>query len=430
MAGSNNIPKYALWNKEDEFLEFKHRGIEWSQVGGPVILTNTLTVAQMKQPFSFGVGTPTAITGPTSADLLQNLFGQGYLSTVGSTAQTVIQNTSNVPITVTFPGLGAVVIPANSYYTLGLVVTAPGVLGFYSPIVPAPLTSPAGVALAQNTPVAVNGVIVPTYFTTENDIFVWNGSQWVGSSTINPPLLPTVNDFKIHNHLAISNPAGTNLQTNGRVISGGFTTFGTPGYTTQQQYLVFGYGEGNLANLQNPLGSIIQTGSGNFNAPGPVSSWRFRAYSHVVPIGITGQGFNHNPALAPLFQSEAFYVDGAGNLGAQVVSSTSLVTVSSRTFKKDIEPAIKLLQDDVMGIIDELKPVSYRYKTEEADAQKRLGLIVEDIADSGFHFLLQPGQDGEPAKFKADQLPFLLLQAVKALREEVKYLEREISKNQ
>lgn len=132
MAGSNNIPKYALCNREDELLEFKIRGPNYGQVDGLLISSATLTVGNLLAPFYFDATTPNAITGPTMAQL-QNLFGQNYLTTPGSYMQFTVHNYDTVAKVITFPGIGSMTIPPQSFYTGGFVVLQNGNLGFYQP---------------------------------------------------------------------------------------------------------------------------------------------------------------------------------------------------------------------------------------------------------------------------------------------------------
>lgn len=132
MAGSNNIPKYALWNREDELIEFKIRGPNYGQVDGLLINTNTLTVGNLLAPFYFDATTPNAVNGPTMAQLL-NYFGQNYLTTPGSYMQFTVHNYDTVAKVITFPGIGAMTIPPQSFYTGGFVVLQDGTLGFYQP---------------------------------------------------------------------------------------------------------------------------------------------------------------------------------------------------------------------------------------------------------------------------------------------------------
>lgn len=134
MAGSNNITKWLKVNNREDEITLKYRKPVFLQITQTTLLTNTFTPAQLfSGSLVFTSGTPNALTAPTMAQLLDEL-GQGYLTTVGSTFQVVLNNTDAVSKTITFPGIGAVVVPANTQYILGLTVTAPGVLSFYQPI--------------------------------------------------------------------------------------------------------------------------------------------------------------------------------------------------------------------------------------------------------------------------------------------------------
>lgn len=192
MAGSNNLPKYALWNREDELIEFKLRGPRWGQVTGNLITSATLLQTDLLLPFYLSSATPNSITGPSATSILSFLFGQGYLTTVGSTYQITIQNTDSVAKTITFPGIGAVSIPANSFYTLGFVVQPPvapsviNTIAFYQPVTT--VTAAGGDPL----PSLGSGYVVkvsPGNYITANivgttPVIVTGGSGTTGTTTV------------------------------------------------------------------------------------------------------------------------------------------------------------------------------------------------------------------------------------------------------
>lgn len=107
MSGGNNIPRFAKWNRENEFAPLRYRGVIFhSPDEVQVTASATLTPDQvMSNIFSFTSGT---LTWPSTTDVLTNLSPNGLLSQYNNNNatswMTTVLNVSGGNITLSFPG--------------------------------------------------------------------------------------------------------------------------------------------------------------------------------------------------------------------------------------------------------------------------------------------------------------------------------------
>lgn len=466
MAGSNNIPKYAQINRENEFLEDKTRGVSWSQVNGTQITVDVpLTTSVMLQPFYLGPSTPNPLTGPTEDQIYAAFFGNNYLTTPGSTASFIVHNAQNVPETITFPGIGDVVIPRNSYYEVRFVVVGPGQVGLFNLFSSTLPTVGKGFVVDNNGVISLdtlqqgnniaianpdgtggdpvfsftpsgssNGVTGPQYsfdfgnvatpaWSSQCQMLVSENFLWEKGSSMAPTSFAFVPSFSSPNILAGPAVSGTTYDTNGRTFQSYLGGWGAPTGNQKIQNRTFN-NENILANLQSNLNSIHTVSQNAAGAGLNFNTWNVRAYQYTVPDVVGGTAFNYNAALAaavPAYK-ELFSVDARGNVNGQVISGTSFVTVSSRKVKKDIRPSESEFGPG-LEMLDSLKPVAYRYNHMDDESEKRMGLIAEEVLEAGdVDFLVS--EESPVLAIKTDQLVYLLLSALKELKEEVRRISK------
>jgi len=280
--------------------------------------------------------------------------------------------------------------------------------------------TPAGLSTAIQLSIQndTTGPIIP--YTAGNDFLVWDGTEFNGSqqASTQAPVVPLGDAIAIHQNAFFGSMLGLppiNLDVNGRVLQVKFDTFAIGPYTQTRIGTNLGVGEPVQANLVNSLGVNLNLVHANNAAPGPFDAWRYRVWSYNIGSTVPGAGFNQNAAMLPLFRRELAALDGAGNFYGQAFLGTSFVVVSSKESKKSIEPASEFLRGSALDLISHLEPVAYRYKHQDDDSPKSLGLLVEDVAKvGGLDFLVHSEKD-DPSHIRTDQIPFLLLQAIKEL---------------
>jgi hypothetical protein len=93
--------------------------------------------------------------------------------------------------------------------------------------------------------------------------------------------------------------------------------------------------------------------------------------------------------------------------------------VSSARYKEDIRPV-----EDLTGMLNKLRPVTFRYKAAEPDGSKPLqyGLIAEEVAEV-MPYLAVFNPDGTLRTVHYDRLPPLLLAGYQAQQKKIEALE-------
>lgn len=130
------------------------------------------------------------------------------------------------------------------------------------------------------------------------------------------------------------------------------------------------------------------------------------------------------PTLVP--KATNTYYCGNTNFRWKGIYSTAAVNVSSdERLKRDIKPIPEAaLADFVNG----LNVVSYNYKTDEADAKSRIGLIAQQVQAANpelAKFFVHEDEDGMLGITSAD-LVFALIATVQELNDRIRILERNV----
>jgi len=161
--------------------------------------------------------------------------------------------------------------------------------------------------------------------------------------------------------------------------------------------------------------------SGNFNTYLGAGGHVVEGENDTIRIGDPGFGVACfvGGIWAESGGSQAVYVNSDGKLGAQV---------SSQRFKNDIKP-----MQQSSEVIYQLKPVSFRYKTEiEPNGPLGFGLIAEDV-DTVNPDLVLHDKDGKPYTVRYDVVNAMLLneflkehRTVQAQQKEIDALKQEL----
>ena len=222
---------------------------------------------------------------------------------------------------------------------------------------------------------------------------------------------------------ALSNYHGTS-PTGGGNIAIGNAALGT-----------FGTGGGNLCvghnsapNLANPTGPALRnTLIGNLTGANLTSTESDNIY---LGYGINGTGGESNvlriangtgTSAGAVNSTFIGGISGISVTGSAVLVSASNqlgVTVSSRRFKENIND-----MKDVSSSIYNLRPVTYNPKGDPSTLCT--GLIAEEV-DSVMPSLVHYDEKGAPLTVKYHDLPALLLNEIKKLKEEVENLKKQV----
>lgn len=239
MAGANGVRKFQLVDREDYVPVLRFTEIEGKIYAPFTITASPITGTQFAHDLLFTIATPNALVGPNTPELLVALRDEGINTINGSQFTIVIENTDPVnPKTITFPAPSGtngtyipnpLVIPPNSYgkYTFelggmngppsGHTITLKSVLlsngGGGGPAGVTSFEGRTGVVVSAagdyNSTEITNLSTVPGATVTAalnnllieppgvlNDIMVFNGTDWVGSTAY-----PTgrVTNFKTQN---------------------------------------------------------------------------------------------------------------------------------------------------------------------------------------------------------------------------------------
>lgn len=97
------------------------------------------------------------------------------------------------------------------------------------------------------------------------------------------------------------------------------------------------------------------------------------------------------------------------------------VYTSTRDSKKDIE----LIGDECSNIIDNLKPVYFRFKEQSAESNKSVGFIAEET-DEACKEITSYSEDGAPVGVQYSNITALLTAEIQSLRKRVRALERKL----
>jgi hypothetical protein len=152
-------------------------------------------------------------------------------------------------------------------------------------------------------------------------------------------------------------------------------------------------------------GYNLNTGSNNIDigSPGLAGDSGMIRIGTISSTNVSTQTATYIAGISGTTVSGAYVcVSSKGQLGT---NSTSCATPSSRRYKEDIQPMAELSER-----LLKLRPVTFRYKTADADGNKSLqyGLIAEEVAEV-FPELVVFDNDGQPDAVKYQVLTPMLL---------------------
>lgn len=382
MAGADGIPKFALWNREDQFQPLQTQGVIFNEadlnvVGG--VATNSfaaaaITPAELMADWVITSASPAPLVAPSNTALNDRLSQTSHY-VIGNSFTVTFTNTDLVAShTVAFPAgynvsPNPITIPPNSKGTITIQLTG---LPCIFTVTSFNITSANGVVTTVGAPL-LPGI-------TNGDLLEWNGTAWVPSSTINNSISALLNSIT-----PFPNPAGPPFQKLG-VLSGlninyfnnlspptGFSRpFNTvagdtivaasiPIYngTNQSGYLADNMGAVSATNALL-LNSSNFTSNYNFNV-GPFAAlgtrnslWHFEGNAQGLAVGINPCGID---------------------IGAQMFGTAFTVVPCGIDSKKNVEQTkldSKVLRD--------FKPCKYHLTHQDDKCERTIGLIAEDLA--------------------------------------------------
>ena len=178
-------------------------------------------------------------------------------------------------------------------------------------------------------------------------------------------------------------------------------------------------GNVNLA-VGSPAG--INFTSGDFNIfLGSDAGSGVTTASNVICIGAAG-----NNVSGSCFIDHIFNGTSSGGVGVFVNSNGRLGTsTSSRRFKENIKPMGKASE-----AILQLKPVSFRYKTElDADRIPQFGLVAEEVEKVNPDLIVRD-KDGKPYSVRYEQVNAMLLNEFLKEHKKVQELEATVARQE
>jgi hypothetical protein len=117
-----------------------------------------------------------------------------------------------------------------------------------------------------------------------------------------------------------------------------------------------------------------------------------------------------------------FLYNGNANIASINTSSGAYTALSDRNKKKDFEESTLGLEA-VLG----LKPTLYRLKSDEDDAEKKLGFIAQEVKDFIPQAYIQQESENEDfIGLDYNSITPVLVKAIQELSEQVKQLKAEI----
>jgi Chaperone of endosialidase len=161
---------------------------------------------------------------------------------------------------------------------------------------------------------------------------------------------------------------------------------------------LFSNTEGNFNTAMGATALSQATGSENIGV-GNAAGILVTAAENVICIGALGADQSNSCYIGNIFGKEValdavpVLVDSLGKLGVQI---------SSRKFKKDIQP-----MDKASEAILALKPVTFHYKSEKTN-KPQFGLIAEDVAEVNPNLVVRD-EKGELLTVRYDQVNAMLL---------------------
>jgi hypothetical protein len=178
------------------------------------------------------------------------------------------------------------------------------------------------------------------------------------------------------------------------------------------------------ANTAVGAGAGSNLTSGNFNVfIGEGAGSNVTNASNVICIG--GDAAGNNASLS-CFIANIFGQTSAGGVGVFINSNGRLGTsTSSRRFKDDIKP-----MGTASEAILQLKPVTFRYKTElDADRIPQFGLVAEEVEKVNPDLIVRD-KDGKPYSVRYEQVNAMLLNEFLKEHKKVQELEATIAHQQ
>lgn len=368
MAGANGVVKYGYVNREDQFDPLKTRGIEYQQRAPVVVVNTAISADEYLNDLIFNFNSPASpFTGPTAQNVF-TLMSQRAPVTLLSRFTQYIENTRGTALVI---NMGMNFIPSsltidpfsNVRITWELFNINPPAYQLYE-----------FTYLTQNgiTPPPPSGGAALPPGSMPGDVLQWNGATWLPNTTTginaNLPLITS---------LGTANWQG-NLNLFGRLIlnAGYAYTLSGPNDAVIPCYN-FGYNSNNQTVMLSYTENTGDPTNVAFNKCSNFCSY----FNNVAPL---------LPSPNPPPPTENIYHFYGGANGGPITGVLQFgVTVSGQVYagsynvlcgqdiKKDIEEAPLS-----SNILKNIRTVRYRYKSQDSDAPKTLGVIAEEIGHS------------------------------------------------
>jgi len=164
--------------------------------------------------------------------------------------------------------------------------------------------------------------------------------------------------------------------------------------------------------LGQQAGSSLDIGNYNIDIGNAGAAGEY----NTIRIGTQGTVFGGLGQIATYIAGINGVTTGLAGAAVVVDANGQLGTISSsRRYKEDIRP-----MGEASDRLYQLRPVTFRYKTADAQGQKPLqfGLVAEEVAEA-FPDLVVPGKDGQPQTVAYHVLPAMLLNELQKEHREV-----------
>jgi hypothetical protein len=386
MAGADGIPKFALWNREDQFQPLQTQGVIFNEadlnvVGGvptSSFAAAAITPAELMADWVITSATPLALTAPSNTALNDRLSQTSHY-VIGNSFTVTFTNTDLVAShTVAFPAFynvspNPITIPPNSKGTITIQLTG---LPCIFTVTSFNITSANGVVTTVGAPLLPGA--------TEGDLLEWDGTSWVPSSTINNSISALLNSI-----IPFPPPSGFPFQKLG-VLSGlnvnFFNNLSPPSGITRPYV---GASDSILAvsvpvpNAMNQSGIVAISEQGG--GLGPNNVLANNASSNFTSTYNTARGVlsaigtpnflwhyvgnsNLTTAVPPI------PVNPSGMDIGQQFFGTGFTVVSDGRTKKNVEK-VKLDSRELRDFV--LSKFNYLHESDEC--RKNLGFIAQDV---------------------------------------------------